>query len=257
MPAGRVSGKGFRLLRLARRLLLFILIVFILPSAASAMWWALVERPTSWREANWGTSGILPAPKTDEAAIYVMAARTGGMKGAISVHTWLVLKKPGEDAYERYDKVGWGRPVRHNAYSADGYWYSNQPWIAHAIYGDRAKSLLPKIEAAIVSYPHADNGGYVVWPGPNSNSFVAHVLDTVPELGARAPSNATGRDFAPSYVSLRLSPDWRDVHLTFGGYVGFAVGLRSGLEVHFMGLAAGLDVMRPGIKIPSIGRIGL
>jgi len=256
MPSGPDSSKGFRPRGLARLLALFILVVFVLPPAASATWWALVERPASWREANWGTSGILPPPQRDDVAVYIMAARTGGMKGAISVHSWLVLKKQGEVAYDRYDKVGWGMPVRRNAYAADGYWYSNQPWVAHVVTGKQAENLLPNIEAAIASYPHAAQGGYAVWPGPNSNSFVAHVLDTVPEIGARAPANATGRDFAPGLASLRIAPDWRDIHLTFGGYLGLAAGLRSGIEVHLLGLTAGLDLVRPGIKIPAIGRIG-
>ena len=56
-----------------------------------------------------------------------MAARTGGLKGAFSVHTWIVIKKAGAKAYERYDKVGWGMPIRRNAYPADGRWYSNVP----------------------------------------------------------------------------------------------------------------------------------
>ena len=75
-----------------------------------------------------------------------MAARTGGFKGALSVHSWIVLKKPGEDAYVRYDKVGWGSPVRRNAYAADALWYSNRPFVVHAVTGDEAERLLPEVE---------------------------------------------------------------------------------------------------------------
>src|SRR5690606_12084417 len=142
-------------------------------------------------------------------------------------------------------------------YDADGFWYSNRPWVAHAVTGEAAERLIPQVEAAIATYPWSANGGYTIWPGPNSNSFVAHVLDAVPAFGARAPSNATGRDFAPGHVVLRIAPDWRDIHVTLGGLAGFAIGTRSGIELHLLGLVAGIDVIRPALKIPAFGRIGL
>lgn len=250
--------KGFRLLQMFKRLCVVVLVVFLLPAAATAGWWSLKERPGSWRAADWSSSGVLPpaADRIEEAAIHVMAARTGGFKGAISVHSWIVVKKPGTQRYERYDKVGWGAPVRRNGYDADAFWYSNRPWVVHSVTGTEAERLIPQVEAAITAYPYADVGGYRIWPGPNSNSFVAHVLDTVPALGARLPPNATGRDYAPGLASFRVAPDWRDLHVTLGGLAGFALGARSGVELHFMGLVAGIDLARPALKVPALGRVG-
>lgn len=186
-----------------------------------------------------------------------MAARTGGMKGAVSVHSWIVLKKPGASHYDRYDKVGWGSPIRTNGYAADAYWYSNQPWIVREMHGEEAERLIPEVEAAISAYPYAQRGGYRIWPGPNSNTFVAHVLNAVPELGTVLPPNATGRDYAEGPVSLRVASDRRDLHFTLNGLAGFAIGLRSGIEIHFMGAVAGIDFLRPALKIPALGRVGL
>lgn len=236
----------------------FLLLIFILPVAATAAWWSVVDRPHSWREADWSSSGVLPAVSANrDAAVYVLAARTGGFKGALSVHSWIVVKARDADGYDRYDKVGWGSPIRRNGYPADAFWYSNKPWIVHAVVGADAERLIPDVEAAIDGYPYARAGGYRIWPGPNSNSFVAHVLTEVPSLGALLPPNATGRDFAPGYAAFHITPDWRDVHATVGGFVGFAIGARSGIEVHFMGLVAGIDVMRPALKIPALGRVEL
>ena len=236
----------------------FILVVFLLPVGATVAWWAMQERPASWRAADWSPSGILPpAGADDEAAIYVLAARTGGLKGAFSVHSWIVVKEAGANRYHRYDKVGWGNPIRRDAYPADAYWYSNQPWIVHAATGDRAAALLPQVEDAIEDYPYARNGGYRIWPGPNSNSFVAHVLNAVPDLGARLPPNATGRDFAAGHASFHISSDWKDVHATVGGLFGFAFGVRNGIEIHFLGLVAGLDLAHPALKVPALGRVEL
>lgn len=237
---------------------MFIALVFVLPVAATMLWWSLQDRPSSWRAANWSASGVLPvAGEASEPAIYVMAARTGGLKGALSVHSWIVIRKPGTASYDRYDKVGWGAPVRTNGYPADAFWYSNRPWIVHAVLGEQAAALVPKVEAAIADYPYRQNGGYRIWPGPNSNSFVAHVLNAVPELGAQLPPNAVGRDYAPGWASLRLAPDWRDVRATLGGFAGFAIGARSGFELHFLGAVAGVDVANPALKIPGFGRVDL
>jgi hypothetical protein len=242
---------------IVKSLVIFLLVVFALPALATLVWWELQDRPRSWRTADWSASGILAKADGDrEAAIYVMAARTGGLKGALSVHSWIVFKKAGASAYERYDKVGWGMPVRRNAYAPDGRWYSNIPQVIHEVRGEAAEQLIPQVEAAIASYPYAMRGGYRIWPGPNSNSFVAHVLREVPELGARMPPNATGRDYAPGWAAAQWLPEG-GVHVTAGGWLGFTIGRKAGLEVHFLGLVAGLDFARPALKIPAFGRVAL
>ncbi|PSJ54346.1 DUF3750 domain-containing protein [Kumtagia ephedrae] len=245
-------------MRLVKRLFLFLLVVFVAPALAAIAWWQLGEHPSSWRDADWSSSGLLAEPQDDpEAAIYVMAARTGGLKGALSVHSWIVTKAAGASSYQRYDKVGWGSPVRRNGYPADARWYSNLPTVVRKISGGEAERLIPKVEAAIAAYPYGRPGDYRIWPGPNSNSFVAHVLAAVPELGAKMPSNATGRDFAPGFASVAWLPGTRDLHATLGGYLGFSAGITSGLEMHFLGLVAGVDITEPGLKIPAFGTVSL
>jgi hypothetical protein len=186
-----------------------------------------------------------------------MAARTGGMKGALAAHTWIVTKAEGASRYDRYDKVGWGMPLRHNNYPADGRWYSNTPVVVKAVHGAGAASLIPKIEAAIASYPYDFRGGYRLWPGPNSNSFTAHVLRQVPELNTVLPPEAVGRDFAEGSGMIQIAPDWLDVHVNLFGLAGFALGTRSGLELQFLGLVLGIDVANPALKLPGFGRVSL
>jgi hypothetical protein len=48
--------------------------------------------------------------------------------------------------------------------------------------GETAASAIPRIQAAIAAYPFPSSGAYRAWPGPNSNSFVAHVASQVPEI---------------------------------------------------------------------------
>jgi hypothetical protein len=245
-------------MRHLKRLFLAIVVVYLLPALASAGWWALGDHPKTWREANWTASGVLPKADGDrEAAIYIMSANTGGFKGAVASHSWIVTKATGDTTYNRYDKVGWGAPVRRNNYAADAFWYSNTPHIVRSITGPEADRLVPKVAAAIQSYPYSGVGDYRIYPGPNSNSFVAYVLRSLPDLGAVLPPDAVGRDFPTDGRMFEIDPDGRDMHATLYGLVGFAAGARSGFEVHFMGLVAGIDIANPGVKIPAIGRIGL
>ncbi|WP_279482593.1 DUF3750 domain-containing protein [Aureimonas sp. SK2] len=242
---------------LLRAAVLGIALLFLLPAALSVLSWKLGEHPASWREADWSSAAILPAARDDEAAVYVLAARTGGLKGALSEHSWIVVKPAGATAYERFDKVGWGSPIRRNGYAADGRWYSNEPRIVARLEGAAAERAIPKVRAAIESYPFAARGGYRIFPGPNSNSFVAHVLRNVPELGAVLPPAAVGRDFPVDgrLVSLDLAA-W-ELRASLFGYAGFAIGARSGLELQFLGLVAGIDPLRGLLKVPGFGSLSL
>lgn len=140
-----------RPLRFARSALLFLLVVYVAPALVHMGWWALQDRPANWRSADWSSSGILPSAAEDRtAAIYLMSARVGGFKGAFSVHSWIVLKHP-DGGYDRYDKVGWGSPVRRNGYAPDARWYSNPPAVVHSLRGPEAARLIPTVEAAVAS----------------------------------------------------------------------------------------------------------
>ncbi|MEM7490536.1 MAG: DUF3750 domain-containing protein [Pseudomonadota bacterium] len=239
---------------LLRWSLLGFAILFLLPTAAAALWWSQQDRPTSWRAADWGPSGTLPAPADQPGdVVHILAARTGGAKGALSVHSWIVHKRAGDMAWTRHEVVGWGTPVRRDAYAADARWYSNAPEIVGTLTGDRAAAAIPKLEAAIAAYPWS--GGYTIFPGPNSNTFVAHILRTVPEFGLTLPPHAVGRDWlGPGFRTARSASG--DLHLSANGLLGLSVGPRVGLELHALGQAVGLDILRPALKLPAIGRVG-
>jgi len=243
--------------RILKRLALFLLLVFILPALASIGVWQTKNHAASWNVADWTSAGILPSVVEDQdAVIYLMAARTGRLKGALALHSWIVVKDKQGDQYRRYEVVGWGQPVRFNAYAPDARWYSNEPEIISIIRGEEAEAIIPKIEATVRAYPHSGRGAYTLWPGPNSNSFVAYVLNQVPELGLALPPNAVGRDFIAPGKYVHVDPDWLNVQASLNGYAGFAIGKRHGVELNFLGLVTGIDVVNPAIKLPGFGRIG-
>lgn len=243
-------------MRAIRTLLAFLFCVYLLPGLAAAAIWASKDHPANWREAKWTSSQTLPDPSMNSSArVTIFAATTGGLKGAFAVHSWIVLKKTGAARYDRYDVVGWGMPVRKNGYEPDGYWYSNEPMKVWEITGAQAEALIPRIEAAIEAYPHNIRGAYRLWPGPNSNTFVASILRQVPEIDAVLPSNAIGRDYLAGGRFFHYDPSG-DVHVTLYGLFGVSAGVKSGFEMHVMGLVAGFDFRDPGVKVPAFGRIG-
>ena len=244
--------------RLITGLTLGFLMFFLLPAMAALGWWSTVDRPVSWHQADWGVSGVLePAAAEQGPVVHVLAARTGGMKGAISVHSWIVTKRAGERSYTRYDKVGWGSPVRRNAYPADAFWYSNRPRVLATLRGDAAERAIAEVERAIELYPFRARGGYRIWPGPNSNSFVAHVLREVPGLRVALPETAIGRDYPTDGRLVAWDEYRRDLRLSLWGYAGVTIGFTSGLEINLLGLVAGIDLLRPALKLPGFGRIGM
>ncbi|WP_427023848.1 DUF3750 domain-containing protein [Aureimonas ureilytica] len=241
-----------------RPLLIGFLVIYLLPAALATLLWWSGSHPASWRDADWSSAALLPkADASEAAAIYVLAARTGGLKGALSEHSWIVTKAREAVRYERYDKVGWGMPIRRNGYAADGRWYSNEPRLVAKLEGEAAERALPEVEAAIASYPFAARGGYHIFPGPNSNSFVAHVLRQVPALGAVLPPAAVGRDYPTDGRLLRVDREAGEFRASLFGYAGLAIGAQSGLEVNLLGLVAGIDPFRWQIKIPAFGAYSL
>jgi hypothetical protein len=242
--------------RRRKALVITVLLLFLLPVAARAALFAYEGGPRSWREADWSSSGSLPAAGAHpEARVLVMTGRTGGWKGVVAVHSWVVFKRANARNWTRYDVVGWGSPVRRNGWDPDGRWYGNMPTLLVDVTGDEATAVIPKIEQAVKSYQYANAGDYRIWPGPNSNTFVATVLRAMPELGVTMPPNAIGRDFRP-YPYIGWSDSGTGIEASLWGLLGFKLGWVEGLEVNFLSLVAGLDVRRPAIKLPGFGRIG-
>jgi len=243
--------------RRSRKTMIFaVLALFLLPVVARAALFAISDAPRSYRDADWSSTGALPpASQEKEARLLVMTGTAGSWKGVFAVHSWIVLKRANADAWTRYDVVGWGSPLRQNNWPVDGRWYGNAPAAIADLRGEDAERLIPKVEAAVSDYRYRNAGDYQVWPGPNSNSFVATVLRAVPEIGAQLPSNAVGRDFRDGFYA-GLSDSGTGVELNLWGYAGMKLGWVEGIEFNLLGLVAGLDIRHPAIKLPGYGRIG-
>jgi hypothetical protein len=243
--------------RLRTIIVLTFVVVFFLPIIVRASLFAFSADPTNWRDADWSSTGMLPpANAAPQARILVMYGRAGGLKGVVGVHSWIVIKSANAHSWTRYDVVGWGEPLRTNNWPPDGRWFGTTPTVLADVSGAAAEALIPKIETAIKDYRYDRAGDYRVWPGPNSNTFVATVLRAVPELGVALPSNAVGRDFR-SRPYAGLTDSRTGVEANLWGLLGVKIGLVEGVEVNLLGLVAGIDLRQPAIKLPGFGRIGL
>jgi len=240
-----------------RRIRLTLLMVFLAPIGAKAILWSF-EEPRNWQTARWSSAGILPEAASDpEARIVVFAARTAGWRGIFAVHTWIVVKPAGADAYTRYEVTGFGRPLRINGRPPDGYWLGDRPRIVADIRGALAADTIPEIEAAIMAYPYTEYGDYRMWPGPNSNTFVATVLRAAPELEVAMPPEAIGKDYRVDGAMFGRTASRTGIEASLYGLLGIKVGRVEGVELNLLTLVAGVDAQHPALKIPAFGRIDL
>jgi hypothetical protein len=253
MPASTRSVR-----KAPKPLVLFLIALFLLPLAARATVFALSDHPRSFRDADWSSIGSLPpASQYPQARVLVLSGRTGGWKGVLAVHSWIVVKRENAVRWTRFDVVGWGNPVRVNGWAPDGRWFGDRPRVVVDVQGKEAERLIPKIEEAVKDYRFANAGDYHVWPGPNSNTFTAHVARQVPELGLGLPANAIGKDFLPGGALVARAPSGTGLQLSLYGIVGILVAAREGIELNVLGLSIGIDAAAPGLKLPAIGRLGL
>jgi hypothetical protein len=243
--------------RPARKVLTAILALFIFPLAVHAALYAGKDRPPSFRDADWSSVGMLPTPAADrDARLLVFTGRTGRWKGIFAVHSWVVFKSENAAAWNRYDVVGWGRPLRSNGWAPDGRWFGDAPRVLVDVRGPAAAALIPKVESAIESYSYNHFGDYRIWPGPNSNTFTATVLRAVPELETTLPPNALGKDFR-HHPYIGRTDSGTGIEASLWGVLGVKVGWIEGIELNFLGLVAGLDLRHPAVKLPGFGRLGI
>jgi hypothetical protein len=232
-------------------------LLYVLPLSISALLYAVGGTGAGWRTADRSSIGALPAAAEHQAAVVrIFSAQTVRWRGILASHSWIVVKPEGAPSYTRYDYTGWSEwPIRVNGFEPDGRWFGHTPDIVFAADGDSAAALVPEIQTAIERYAWRNPGDYRVWPGPNSNTFVAAVMDAVPAIRASLPPTAIGKDFPYDGRWLRRTPS--GIRQRFGGYGGLTLGWVEGFEVNILGAVAGIDIRRPAVKLPGLGRFGV
>ncbi|HXF76934.1 MAG TPA: DUF3750 domain-containing protein [Methylomirabilota bacterium] len=213
-----------------------------------------------FRTADRSSAGLAPpAETTPEAVVQVYYARALNWRGIFGVHTWIATKPENAAQYTVHQVIGWrlyrGLPAVVSAPGIpDGRWFGNQPTLVSELRGEAAAEAIAKILAAVESYPYADE--YRLWPGPNSNTFVAYIGRQVPELKLDLPPTAIGKDYPINGSLLDRTPSGTGYQFSLLGLLGIAMGREEGVELNLLGLNFGVDFYRPALKLPFIGRIG-
>lgn len=215
----------------------------------------------SWGQMRRDSSSQAPdAATTPEAVIQVYSARAARWRGSFGVHTWVATKRQNAGSYTRFEVIGYalrwgGNTVRVRSGQPDSYWYGSKPYLLRELRGGAdVEALIDRLHRAADDYPHHDQ--YNVWPGPNSNTFVAYLARQVPELALELPATAIGKDFLLGGAVVARAPSGSGWQLSLRGLLGILIGVEEGVEINLLGLSAGLDVSPLAIKLPGIGRIG-
>jgi hypothetical protein len=238
-----------------KRSLLLLVALFLVPLAISVASHPAPAAP--WYAASRQSSGLAPDPaKVREPVVQVYAAPAYGWRGGFAVHTWIVTKREGATSFTRYDVVRWhGAPFVHENYApTDAYWFGSRPEILVDRRGEGVDALIDRVEVAVKSYPFIDS--YRTWPGPNSNTFTAHIGRSVPELRLDLPANAIGKDYVPLWSPIVQAPSGTGLQASLLGVLGVLVAAEEGVEINVMGLSLGVDIASPALRLPGLGRVG-
>ncbi len=167
------------------------------------------------------------------------------------------MKERGGSGYTRYDYTAWGEPIRRDGFAPDGRWFGAPPETIVSVDGEHAERLIPKIRSVIEGYKFRAYGDYQPWPGPNSNTFVQAALDAVPELHAVLPPTAIGKDYPYDGEWYGLTTSRTGIFFNLAGYLGLKIGWVEEIEFNLLGGVIGIDLRRPALKLPALGRLGM
>jgi hypothetical protein len=245
-------GLRFRHYLIPSILLLF-LIVFPL---TYGLWASYGEWSGTSQDRYLNKGSTFQAPQLKHGpVVLVFAARSARWRGVVSVHSWIAIRPRNQAVFTRYEVVGWNREksfVRKSTGNEDAYWYGYRPVKLFEALGPKAEVLIERIEQEVERYPYRDR--YGAWPGPNSNTFVAHIARQIPELEVDLPPTAIGKDYIPGFHMSR-PPSSRGWQLGFGGYAGITLSPQEGFEINIASAVYGFDFQPLALKMPAIGRI--
>ncbi len=202
----------------------------------------------------------LKLPATGEATVIVGSAALPAPINQLARHPWVALRDEGSQLWERWEVMCC--PGRHRRstvrksirsplsdYGGGG----GDVRIHGMIGGTRAKRIAACVRERAPEYPHRHR--YLVWPGPNSNTFVDWLVRAC-DINVDLPATSIGKDYRGLFG---VSP-------TAGGtgvqletpLLGLKLGLTEGIELHVLTFPIGIDLWPPALILPvGPGRLGI
>ena len=201
------------------------------------------------------TTTGLPEPETPYLA--VRGLRLMGESGAVSrsvVHAYVIWRKPGDTARVS-EYMG---SINHGMSTS---WRTGDETY-RVIRGRDALAAIARVERTHVTIPRPMSEsrsltGYVLWPGPNSNTYAA-LLCRYARISVDLPPSAIGKDWPdaiPYLFGFHASTTGLGFQLD-AGIVGVQVGLIEGVQLHVLGSSIGVAFWPPALVLPILGRVG-
>ena len=197
----------------------------------------------------------LPEPRAPYLA--VRGLRLMGDSGAVSravVHAYVIWRKPGDSA-RASEYMG---SVHHGFATS---WRTDDETY-RVIRGRDALAAIARVERTEVTIPRSMEEatslyGYVLWPGPNSNTYAA-LLCRLARISVDLPPSAIGKDWPdaiPWVFGFHASTTGLGLQVDLG-LVGLQVGLVEGVQLHLFGSSLGVAFWPPALVLPIFGRVG-
>ncbi len=194
---------------------------------------------------------------------WIVAVKSAGIPKSMpwyshfAEHTWVDAKLGEEENWLRAEVRSRSSgavcgPISAAEARNDWRWGDEAVRVHAVIVGERAQRIAQSLEAATARIAPRYDGGYVAWPGPNSNTFVRELTFELPELAFVFDHNALGKDF----TWARVGPTASRTGLELNTWpVGVALALGEGVELHLLQLTFALRVWPPRLAMPFLPAI--
>lgn len=202
-------------------------------------------------------------PDGDGPAVIVGSAALGGGLEGVARHPWIALRDDGATAWERWevmccphDEVGPSLDTvhQHQMSPVEDYGGGGGRVRFHGVFrGERARRMISCVREEGPRYPYRHQ--YLMWPGPNSNTFVDWVLRAC-DIPVSLLSTSIGKDYR-GVVGASVTSEGTGIQLETPVF-GIRIGVHEGIQLHLFGLSVGIDFWPPAIIVPAEeGRLGI
>lgn len=190
-------------------------------------------------------------PGHEQGYVAVLSGEMPFVIDQVARHAWIIVHVPGSSDFQRCEWLGGGSC----SHELEPFSYFGGGAVAmHGFYfTSRASEIASCLEKQSTHY-NEDHPDYWPIPGPNSNTYVDTLMRRC-SVHVDLPPTAIGKDYRGP-VGISKTSGGTGVQLE-SWIVGLRLGLKEGVELHFLSLGIGVDVWPPAILVPvNPGRIG-
>lgn len=201
----------------------------------------------------------MEVPQGSGPAVLVGSAGLSPPINDLARHPWVALRDRGQ--WERWEVMccpsdpptGTGTVERSQIGPLDDHGGGGDDVRVHGVFeGEEAREMIACVRQKAPQYP--DRHRYLVWPGPNSNTFVDWLLRAC-DIPVDLPGPDVGKDYR-GLLGFSTTSGGTGIQLETPLF-GVKIGATEGIEVHVLTLVIGIDLWPPAILVPlGPGRIG-